>query len=121
LYASTDVIRVVKSRRIIWTVHVTRMGAMRNAYQIWSENLNGRDHSEDLRVNRRIINRMGRSGMVSSGSGLGTGGSFLGVTRPGREADNSPPYRAEVRMRGATFPLLPYAFVVRCLIKQRLS
>jgi hypothetical protein len=41
---------------------------------------------------------------VRSGSGahpvsytIATGGSFLGVKRPGREADHSPPSRAEVR------------------------
>jgi len=36
-------------------VHVARMGEMRNAYKIWSEKLKGRDHSEDLAVDRRLI------------------------------------------------------------------
>jgi len=31
------------------------MGEMRNTYKISSENLKGRDHSEDLGVDRRII------------------------------------------------------------------
>jgi hypothetical protein len=31
------------------------MGEMRNAYKIWSENLKGRDHEEDLGVDGRII------------------------------------------------------------------
>jgi len=31
------------------------MGEIRNAFSIWSENLKGRDHSEDLCVDGRII------------------------------------------------------------------
>jgi hypothetical protein len=31
------------------------MGEMSNAYKIWLENLKGRDHSEDLNENGRII------------------------------------------------------------------
>jgi hypothetical protein len=31
------------------------MVKMRNAYKFWSENLKGRDHSEDLGVDREII------------------------------------------------------------------
>jgi hypothetical protein len=34
LYASPNVIRVVKSRRMRWTELVTRMGEMRNSYNI---------------------------------------------------------------------------------------
>jgi hypothetical protein len=34
LYAKPNVIRVIKSRRIIWAGHVTSMGGMRNAYII---------------------------------------------------------------------------------------
>jgi hypothetical protein len=32
LYASTNLIGVIKSRRIKWAGHVARMGEMRNAY-----------------------------------------------------------------------------------------
>jgi hypothetical protein len=28
---------------------------MRNEYKIWSENLNGRDHSEDLGIDGKIV------------------------------------------------------------------
>jgi hypothetical protein len=35
LYASTNIIRVIKSRRMRWTGHVTRMGEMKNAYKIF--------------------------------------------------------------------------------------
>jgi hypothetical protein len=31
------------------------MGEMRNSYEIWSENLKGRDNSEDLDVDGKII------------------------------------------------------------------
>jgi len=33
LYASPNIIRVIKSRRMIWTGHATRMGKMRNTYK----------------------------------------------------------------------------------------
>jgi hypothetical protein len=49
---------------------------------------------------------------VQTGSGahpasfpLGTGGPLLGVNRPGREADHSPPSSAEVKNVGARPPL----------------
>jgi hypothetical protein len=35
---------------------------------------------------------------------VGTWGSFLGIKRPGREADHSPPSSAEVKKSGATPP-----------------
>jgi hypothetical protein len=38
-----------------WVGHVARMGEMRNAYKIWSENLKARDHSEDLGIDGKII------------------------------------------------------------------
>jgi hypothetical protein len=37
LYASPDIIRVIKSRRIRWAGHVARMGDMRNACNIEAE------------------------------------------------------------------------------------
>jgi hypothetical protein len=47
LYASQNIIRVIKSRRMRWAEHVERMGEVRNAYQIlvgkirrtWEENI----------------------------------------------------------------------------------
>jgi len=47
LYATPSIIRVIKLRRIRWVGHVAHMGVMRNPYNILSENLKGRDHSED--------------------------------------------------------------------------
>jgi hypothetical protein len=38
-----------------WVGHVTRMGEMKNAYDILLENLNGRYRLEDLDVDVRII------------------------------------------------------------------
>jgi hypothetical protein len=34
LYSSPSVIRIIKSRRMRWTVHVARMGEKRNAYRL---------------------------------------------------------------------------------------
>jgi len=38
-----------------WVGHVARMGAMRNAYNILVGRPEGKDHSENLRVDGRII------------------------------------------------------------------
>jgi len=38
-----------------WTGYITRVGKIRTAYKIWSENLKGIHHSEDLDVNGMII------------------------------------------------------------------
>jgi hypothetical protein len=42
----------------------------------------------------------------------------LVVKWPEREADNSPPYIAKVRMHGAIPPLPQYVFMSWCLVKQ---
>jgi len=47
--------RVIKTRSMRWAGYGARMGAMRNTYKIWSENLKVRDHSEDLDVDGKII------------------------------------------------------------------
>jgi hypothetical protein len=46
---------VKKSRRMRWVGHVAPVEEMKNACRIWSGNLTGRDHSEDLGVNGRLI------------------------------------------------------------------
>jgi hypothetical protein len=48
-------VRVKKSRRISWTVNVTRMGEVEKAYNNLFGYLTGRDHPEDLGVDGRII------------------------------------------------------------------
>jgi hypothetical protein len=54
LYASPNIIRVIKSRRLRWMRYVARMGDMRNAYSN-VVGLKGRDHSEDLSIDGRIL------------------------------------------------------------------
>jgi hypothetical protein len=51
---SPNIIRVIKSRRMRWEVHVACM-MMRNAYKILVGNLKGRDHSEDLSADENIL------------------------------------------------------------------
>jgi len=48
-YSSSNMIRVIMSRRMRWAGRVTRMGQARNACNILLENLKGRDHSEPRR------------------------------------------------------------------------
>jgi hypothetical protein len=55
LYASPNIIRVIKSRRMRWAGHVTRMGEIRNAYVILVGNPERRDQLEDRGVDGRII------------------------------------------------------------------
>jgi hypothetical protein len=106
-----------------------------------------RDHWKDLGISRRIALRWNLAlgyGLDDRGSILGgcweffsnitasrtalgptqppiqwvPGGLSLGVKRPGREADHSPPSTAEVkRMSGAIHPLPQYAFMAWCLVK----
>jgi hypothetical protein len=42
LYCSPSKIRIIKSRRMRWAVHVARMGAKRNSYRILLENPEGK-------------------------------------------------------------------------------
>jgi hypothetical protein len=49
------------------------------------------------------------SGAYPASSPMSTGGASLGVTRPGREADYSPPSGAEVKNVGA-IPPLPHIY-----------
>jgi hypothetical protein len=44
---------------------------------------------------------------------------LLGVKRPGREADHSPPGSAEVKNDGAVPPLPHISSMAQCLIKRR--
>jgi hypothetical protein len=48
LFALAYFIRAIKSRRMWWAVHVTRIEEVRNAYK-------GGDHSEDLGVDGKKI------------------------------------------------------------------
>jgi hypothetical protein len=46
---------------------------------------------------------------------------YLGVNRPGRKADHSPPSSAEVKMRGTITPLPQYAFMVWRSVKAQVQ
>jgi hypothetical protein len=55
LYTLPSIIRVLKSRRMRWEGRVTCTREMIMYMKFWSENLKGRDHSEDVGVDGRII------------------------------------------------------------------
>jgi hypothetical protein len=56
LYASPNIIKVIKSRRTRWAGHVESVGEMRNACIILvGKNLKCIDHSEEIDVDVRII------------------------------------------------------------------
>jgi hypothetical protein len=46
LYASQNIVKMIKSRRMRWAGNIERMGDIRNVYKILVETLEGRDHSE---------------------------------------------------------------------------
>ena len=55
LYSSPNTIRVIKSRRMRWAAHVTRMGSGEACTGVWWGNLRERDHLGDPDVDGRII------------------------------------------------------------------
>ena len=57
LYSSLNIFRVIKSRRITWAGHVSRVGERRAVYRVWWGNLRERDHFRDPGVHGRIILR----------------------------------------------------------------
>jgi hypothetical protein len=52
---------------------------------------------------------------------MGTRDSFPGVKRPGREADHSPPYNAEVKKMWSYTSTSQYAFIAWCSVKKKHS
>ena len=42
LYSSPNIFRVIKSRKIKWTVHVARMGERRGVNRVWVEKPEGK-------------------------------------------------------------------------------
>jgi hypothetical protein len=77
LYSSPNIIRMIKSRRMISAGHVARMGKSRSAYRVLVGKPEERNHLEDPGVNRRIIlkwilREVGWGhGLYRSGSGEG--------------------------------------------------
>jgi len=57
LYPLPTIVRVVKSRRMRWAVHVARMGEGRGVHSVLVGNLRERDHWGDPVVDGRIILR----------------------------------------------------------------
>jgi hypothetical protein len=56
------------------------------------------------------------SGVHKASYPMGTGGSFPGGKRQGREADHSPPTRAEVEETLVYTSTPPYVFMEYCLV-----
>jgi hypothetical protein len=57
LYFSSNIFRVIKSRRMRWAGHVVRMGERRCVYRFWWGNLRESDRLGDPGVDGRIILR----------------------------------------------------------------
>jgi len=55
LYSSSNVVRVIKSRRMRWAGHVARMGEGRGVYRVLVGKPEGRNQWGDLGVDRWII------------------------------------------------------------------
>jgi hypothetical protein len=55
LYSTTNMVRMIKSRRTRWAGHAARMGSKRNAYKIWLESQKERDRYEDQDIGACII------------------------------------------------------------------
>jgi len=57
LYSSSNIVLVIKSRRMRWAGHVAHMGERRGVYRFWWGNLSERDHLGDPGIDGRIILR----------------------------------------------------------------
>jgi len=55
LYSSTNIVRVIKSRRMRWAEHVARLGEERGCIGSWWGNRRERDHWGDLGVDVWMI------------------------------------------------------------------
>jgi hypothetical protein len=55
LHPSPGIIRMIKSRRMRWALHVARMGRSGMHIRYWWEIQKGRDHWEDQDVGRWTI------------------------------------------------------------------
>jgi hypothetical protein len=77
LYSLPNIVRVIKSRRMRWAVHVARMGEEREMHMVLVRKTEGKSHSGDPDVDGRIILRWifrtleGLWGLDGVGSGEG--------------------------------------------------
>ena len=55
LYCSSNIVRLIKSRRMRWEGHMAHMGDRSGVYRVWWGNLRERDQLEDSGVDRKII------------------------------------------------------------------
>jgi hypothetical protein len=55
MYASSNVIGVIKLRIMRWAMHISHMVEIKMHTVLLLENQKGRDHSEDLGVDRKVI------------------------------------------------------------------
>jgi len=53
-YSSPNIIRVIKSGSMKWTMHAAHMRETRNAYTILIGKPEGRDHSENIGADEKI-------------------------------------------------------------------
>jgi hypothetical protein len=54
-YASPNIVRAIKPRRMRWTGHVTRRERFEMHTVFWLQNLKRGDHLEDLGIDGKII------------------------------------------------------------------
>jgi hypothetical protein len=55
LCSFSDIILVIKLRRMRWAGHVVRLGDRRGAYRVWCGNVREGDHVEDLGIGGMLI------------------------------------------------------------------
>ena len=55
LYSSPNIVRVIKSRRMRWAGHVSRMGEGRGVYRVLVGKPEGRNHWGDPGIDGRVI------------------------------------------------------------------
>ena len=79
LYSLPNIVRVVKSKRMRWAGHVSRMGEGRGVHRVLVGNLRERDHWGDLDVDGRIILRW----IFGKWEGVGTGWRWLRIGTDG--------------------------------------
>ena len=79
LYSSPNIVRMKKSRRVRWAVHVARMGERRGVHRVLVGKPEGKRPLRDPGVDGKIILRKWDMGVWTGSSWLriGTGGGHL--------------------------------------------